>query len=311
MIVRLDRNYDYPELNRQTPKFDGVWEDLILTEEKIDECDLYIVLNSPAHFDYNVKCSKGGRILILQEPPYGNRPHLLKYQKDFDIIISHINNTEIKNIRQPAMLPWMVDKDYSFLKELSFNDLSKQNIATWVTSNKQNNPGHEPRLKFLDFITKKNNSNIQVFGKGINPIDDKFDVLSKSKYTIAIENYSDEDYWTEKIMDSYLSLTIPIYYGCTNLEKYFPKNSFINIDITKPEMAYDKIQDVLSSDYFETYKHEIIEARDRVLEKYQIFPWIKELIDSNQINLQDKSNFEFYKTPNTNFWNRIKSKISK
>ena len=56
-----------------------------------------------------------------------------------------------------------------------------------------------------------------------------------------MENAVIPDYWTEKIADCFLAWTLPIYYGCPNLEDYFPEKSFIRIDIEKPEEAIDSI----------------------------------------------------------------------
>ncbi|MBK9590965.1 MAG: hypothetical protein IPO32_05465 [Crocinitomicaceae bacterium] len=78
------------------------------------------------------------------------------------------------------------------------------------------------RLEFIDYL-KENSFDFDLFGRGFNPIEGKLEGLAEFKYSIAIENYSGPDYWTEKIQDAYLSWCMPIYYGCPNLEKYFKK----------------------------------------------------------------------------------------
>ena len=40
-------------------------------------------------------------------------------------------------------------------------------------------------------------------------------------------------YFTEKIIDCFLSGTIPIYYGCTNIENYFNPKGIINFNDKK------------------------------------------------------------------------------
>jgi hypothetical protein len=42
-----------------------------------------------------------------------------------------------------------------------------------------------------------------------------------SQFHIAIENCRMPDYFTEKLMDCFQSLTVPIYWGCTNIGDYF------------------------------------------------------------------------------------------
>jgi hypothetical protein len=307
MLIKIDKNYSYPNIKRQTPNKSGVWKNIGLTENS--ECDLYVVFNHSNLYDYKIKCRKGGRILIIQEPPYGQKKHFLTHLNDFDLIISHFDDLEIPQLKSPGMLPWFVEKNYDELNKLDFSQLEKENKAIWITSNRNKNPGHHQRLEFLDYLNQKNNPNINVYGKGINPIEDKFSVLSGAKYTIAIENYFDHDYWTEKIMDAYLSLSMPIHQGCKNLDKYFPKESFISIDINNPQHAYDKVCDVLNSNLFEENKAFILEAKDLVLNKYQFFPWIKELIDSGVIKLGEREVFDFYKTSKKPIFKRILNRI--
>ena len=52
--------------------------------------------------------------------------------------------------------------------------------------------------------------------------------LWQSMFTIAVENSSNKNYHTEKIIDAFLSKTFPIYWGCPNLEELgYDPNGFI------------------------------------------------------------------------------------
>ena len=101
------------------------------------------------------------------------------------------------------------------------------------------------RLNFIDKLNEykrvdmgggcKNNIN----GKVVN----KIEFLSDYKFSIAMENSDGDGYLTEKIVDSYLSGTIPIYYGDYVLEEFINPKSYILIkgekDIEK-KIAYIK-----------------------------------------------------------------------
>ena len=54
--------------------------------------------------------------------------------------------------------------------------------------------------------------------------------MSHYKFTIAFENQSlnHMDYFTEKIMQPFFARSVPIYYGCPNIERYFNPAAFIN-----------------------------------------------------------------------------------
>jgi hypothetical protein len=60
----------------------------------------------------------------------------------------------------------------------------------------------------------------------------KLRLVDKYKYTLAFENCYHElyswDYITEKIFDAFRAKTVPIYYGCYNVEEHIPKELFVD-----------------------------------------------------------------------------------
>ena len=51
--------------------------------------------------------------------------------------------------------------------------------------------------------------------------------LFDSMFHIAIENVSIANFFTEKLIDCFQTKTVPIYWGCTNIEEYFNDNGII------------------------------------------------------------------------------------
>lgn len=49
----------------------------------------------------------------------------------------------------------------------------------------------------------------------------------RSRFHVAIENCRMPDYFTEKIMDCFMTEAVPIYWGCTNIKKYFNPDGMI------------------------------------------------------------------------------------
>jgi hypothetical protein len=283
MLVYLHKNYNTPDLFRQTVSGSGRWNDIQFTTECPEECDYIVVLNHPVQ-NIKSKCRKGGRILIIQEPPYENNNYLIDHFPYFDIIISAFDKKYSPNIiHTQGGLPWLIDKDFQELCDLILVENKKLDKASWVTSTKNLNSGHEPRLKFLDQL-KKRKDLVDLFGRGLNPIDNKFDGIYPYKYALAIENYSDNNYWTEKVSDAYLSWSMPIYYGCKNLHDFFPENSFIEIDIHKAEEAFEIIDKAIKDKLWDKNKNAIKEARELILHKYQLFPFVAGIIDTIKKN---------------------------
>ena len=87
------------------------------------------------------------------------------------------------------------------------------------------------RLKFINELNKY--KTIDMGGKYLNniggPVENKIEFLSSYKFSIAMENSEGDGYLSEKIIDSLLSGTIPIYYGDYTLDEYINPNSFILI----------------------------------------------------------------------------------
>ena len=87
------------------------------------------------------------------------------------------------------------------------------------------------RLKFIDELNKY--KKIDMGGKYKNNIGgrvkDKINFLTSYKFSIAMENSGSDGYYSEKIIQSFLSGTIPIYYGDYMIDEYFNPRSFILI----------------------------------------------------------------------------------
>ena len=267
-------NYDLSSYLLQTPGSQGKWNNLKFHTEG-NECDILVVFNKPPH-DLKVKCRKGGRWLIIQEPPYAKNNYLTCYFKYFDLVISGFDVPgKYESINDFGLLTWHIGKSYDELAAIQKKDLNhKQDSVVWVTSSSNMNPGHAPRLNFLE-VLKKSDLPFDVYGRGIKPLNIKHDVMFPVKYAIAVENYSAENYWTEKIADAFLGWCMPVYYGCTNMQKYFPANSFIQIDIHKPEEAIEKIKEAIEDNAWEKNLDAIAEARDLILNKYNFFPYVQ------------------------------------
>lgn len=278
IIVRIDKDWIYPDLFRQTPALCGKWENVKFTTDPIQDCDFLVVLNRPSK-RIKINCPKGNKWLFIQEPPVDTYQWLNKSYKYFDRVYTFGEDKLVPQQRSlQTALPWHVNKTYDELTALTVNRISnKQNRISWVTSNSLTKPGHALRMSFKDFLISQN-IDFDLLGRGFTPIEDKFDGIYPYKYSLAIENHATNDYWTEKISDCFLSWTMPIYYGCKNIADYFPEKSMIIIDPRKPEEAKKKIESAIKNNLWEKNIKYISEARDLVLNKYQFFPWVSELI---------------------------------
>lgn len=279
MLVRIEKDWNYPDFKRQSPHFSGVWDGITFTDEPVAECDVLVVFNSPNR-DIRVRCPAGNRWLFTQESPI----EIYRWQTDsfkyFDKVFTYWGYEVSPNIiHTQTALPWHIGRSYDELQALTLEQSlpHKKKLVSWVTSNATHKGGHKLRMAFKDFLESEQFP-FDLFGRGFSPIDDKFDGIFPYKYSFAIENYACDDYWTEKIADCFLSWTMPIYWGATNILSYFPRDSMILIDPNDPQAAICTIRHAIESRHFERNAAALAEARDLVLNKYQLFPHLRSLI---------------------------------
>lgn len=269
MLIKIERYFKYPDLKRQTPNGEMIWGEFTFTEDNVGECDYLVILDYPKE-DFSIKVNKNNIIHLCLEPPNEISKYRQYANKKVKVIFNQLNIKK-NNILSHGALPWHINKDFDFLNNLKVESLTKENKIVWVTSNQRSSSGHNLRMDFLDKI--KELPFVYLYGRGINPIDDKWDVLSTSKYAIAYENFQSDYYWTEKIIDCYLSYTMPIYFGCNAIENYFPKNSYIQID-PKDRHIDLFLKEIVVSAKWEENLEAITKARDLVLNEYQLFPFL-------------------------------------
>jgi hypothetical protein len=150
----------------------------------------------------------------------------------------------------------------------------KTKILSSVTSGRRDCPGHILRFDFMKFISDK--ILIDLYGRGAEKfssrskgaLDDKGVGLYPYKYTIAIENSSHENYWTEKLMDGILSECLTFYYGCTNIDDFIDPRAIIKIDITDHEKALNTIVKAIEDNEYSKRLPYIMQAKKDILEKH-------------------------------------------
>jgi hypothetical protein len=278
--VSIIKDWKFPDILRQTPGSSGIWEDIQFLNVPSHDADLLIVLNRP-HIDITAKFQNGGAWLFSQESPIDMYQWHTRSFRYFDRVYTFWDHKYGSNIiHEQTSLPWHINKTYDQLMGLKKSDLgNKQDKLSWVTSNASSKQGHHLRLSFLDHLNRSALA-FDLFGKGFQFIEDKFDGIFPYKYSIAIENYSCDHYWTEKIADCYLSWTMPIYYGAMKILDYFPKESLLLIDPADPETSIAEVKRKMADNYWEKNLSAIEEARELILNKYQFFPNIASKIKS-------------------------------
>ncbi|TKB11871.1 hypothetical protein FCL48_02490 [Desulforhopalus sp. IMCC35007] len=147
----------------------------------------------------------------------------------------------------------------------------KSKLLSTVCSQRTGNVTlHSTRVAFT-WRLKDEIPELDIYGHGVNPMNDKAEVLDPYQFHIAVENHVYDHHLTEKLPDAFLGYTLPFYHGAPNAQDYFPKESFIAIDINDYKRSCEIIKSHLANNEYEDRLPYIIEARRRVLEEQNLF----------------------------------------
>lgn len=164
--------------------------------------------------------------------------------------------------------PWVDKLDFWSHDNLNNKFFTKtKNISSSITNLNENHGKtclYPQRYKILKLVN--NLSFIDSFD-GTNGKPEKKDALVDYKFNLVIENEYSKNWVTEKFYDAILTDTIPIYYGCKNIEEIYPEGGFILInDINNIEEIKELLEHInLNSD--EIYNKNISSIR-KIKEKY-------------------------------------------
>lgn len=121
---------------------------------------------------------------------------------------------------------------------------TKNKLISIIASGKDMTYGHKLRHRVIEQFFKK----VDVMGKGYNPMSNKTPGLIPYYYSIVIENAKRDWWFTEKLTDCFATGTVPIYWGCEDLGKWFDTNGMIFFDtLTDLERILDGINE---GDYY-------------------------------------------------------------
>lgn len=94
-----------------------------------------------------------------------------------------------------------------------------------IYSEKTSTVGHKLRHKIA-----KEFPQVDLYGRGSPaPINLKEEALVDYRFSIVIENSRIDNYFTEKLVDCFLTGTVPIYWGCPNIGDYFEEGGVISL----------------------------------------------------------------------------------
>ena len=142
---------------------------------------------------------------------------------EVDYAIGHAHINYLDRYFKHSILLWINYKDINKIREQVLNMPIREKFCSAVISNSIDTDFF--RLKFIKELNKYKKVDMGgLYENNIgNRTKDKRKFLSSYKFSIAMENSNGDGYISEKIIDSFISGTIPIYYGDYMVDEYIKK----------------------------------------------------------------------------------------
>ena len=281
--VHFCRQWDSPKdtlkaFAHMTPQSSCKWKNMEATLDP-NEADWIVVIDK-------VKQSfpPDKTIYIGSHPP-----HISKHYCDYSSIDCaaslDVNNTLGFN-------EWWVQYSYDELVNMSPPKKTKDLIA--IHSNKTSCGYHKMRREWLERFCDQRPANFELYGwiepwgslvkyykgqLGANTPETywvgKEDIYCSARYALELDAGPCYHYFSERFFDAMLLWCMPIYWGGYNVHDYLPEASFRYLKIE--EDGADVI-DIAATDFREQNLDAMAEARNLLLNKYQIWPMTYDLI---------------------------------
>lgn len=210
----------------------------------------------------NFKNNKAFKVFMCSNEPSSsiNREHnsvIVKNYFNYDLILTteeEVLNSTPNSILFPYGGTWLNKKSgahndsLGVFDETSIENLDKKFAVSFLTTSHLGKSGYNLRQKIWinkDIIkipsvfyssTRYPTDTLSCLGGGVFsttkhngflPNDDKFNLFD-CQFSIAVESSRENSYFTEKLIDCLLTKTVPVYWGCPNIEDFFDKRGILH-----------------------------------------------------------------------------------
>ena len=212
-------------------------------------------------------------ILIIQEPNqlFGLHNWVIDNYQYFSCILTWSQEI-LDKCNNALLLPFGTTFLHSKDKYKELANLDKKLEVSFICGNKQMIEGHHLRHKIYNKQFKIKTPTKWFY----TTTEPKSICFENSMFHVAIENSKNQNYFTEKIVDAFLTKTIPIYWGCPNIDEFFNTDGIITFN------NVDELTTILNNLTYEFYesKKDVIEENYNKAKQYADFvKRIKEFLE--------------------------------
>jgi hypothetical protein len=227
------------------------------------KCEIYV--DTP-----KINENESKKIFLQIEPNEisGVYDYIIKNHKKYDLVLCWSDEI-LKTCENSVFLPygdsWIDNYDFTIPKKFSVSSLIGNKLLT---------ENHGVRHKLINLPSTVTNIGFDLYNSrnspknilGLKTISEGFfkDELFYNQFHICIENFSQKNWFTEKIVDCFRTKTVPIYIGCPNIGDFFDVNGIMLVN------SFEHLVETLSRIDENTYQSMIdsIENNYNLSEKY-------------------------------------------
>ena len=266
---------------RQFPN-SGAWKGIrLVSSDVVASPDVTLVVNHPPSNDQIIEAD---RTIVVHMESQGTR-HYGAWANPNPAEFMHVHSRSFAT----NFLEWHLAATYD---QLTTSSPDKSRDLSAIVTGERMDTGHHLRLDLIHLL-ESNGQLIDIFGldnnelfhnyRGSLPWLDNREGLDPYRYTIAVENNSQDNYVTEKLVDAILLECLPFYWGCPNLEDIIDPDSFIRLQLDDLEASAKVIQEAIANDEYSRRLPAIRRSKDKILNSLQIAPTISRLVRGHQL----------------------------
>lgn len=263
----VPRVTDFPTIGNKRLKFDSSIEWYYGSSH----CDIAM------YTDYNLtdiysnrKHHKLNIALLIESPAIsGVSERIIEIENEFDYIFT-FNNELLKRGERYKLYflggCWIDKPDIRLHR--------KTKSVSMVASNKKGTDGH----KLRHVVKDRYSDIIDIYGSINKPIKYKFDGLKDYAYSIAMENCQHDIYFSEKIIDCFMTGTVPIYWGSNDITSVFNQEGMFIFN------NMNELEEIIKGLHEAKVSHEVIEenfetAKDMSVTENNIMRTLEDVLE--------------------------------
>jgi FkbM family methyltransferase len=235
--------------------------------------------------EYELSLNPYNFLFILEPNEYfGLHDFAIKYQDRFSAIFTWSKKI-LDNCENAHWFPFGVSwLDDEFIKQMETKEKTFE--VSYLCGNKRKLEGHDIRHRLYNReseikIPKKWFYTLPDYSyeeqKILGDLSQKKVVWEDSMFSICIENTSHYGYHTEKIIDAFLSKTIPIYWGCKDIDSMYDGEGIIQC--SNEDEIIEAVNN-LTPEYYHSRKEAIDKNYETAKYYADIYGRIKSLIQT-------------------------------